>query len=202
MGEKTKQRKRHTDGYRLMNREVYYVSRMVSSQKERDFVRMNYDDIKKVFSIWLCMNMKENSVDYVHLVNEKLLGSHPWEGGLDLLNIVLVGIAKELPGQDRQEYELHRLLGTVLSAELTAHEKLKIIETEYNIAIDDQMREDVSEMCNLGQGVFEVGEARAEARIIERMYKNGFTPEQIAEITEKTVTEIGAIIEEEKAVFV
>lgn len=137
MGEKTKQRKRHTDGYRLMNRAVYYVSRMVSSQKERDFVRMNYDDIKKVFSIWLCMNMKENSVDYVHLVNEKLLGSHPWEGGLDLLNIVLVGIAKELPGQDRQEYELHRLLGTVLSAELTAHEKLKIIETEYNIAIDD-----------------------------------------------------------------
>lgn len=193
-------------GYRLMNRVIYYVSRMVSSQKERDFVRMNYDDIKKVFSIWLCMNVKENSMDYVHLVDEKLLGSHSWEGGLDLLNIVLVGIARELPDRGRPEHELHRLLGVVLSVELSAAEKLRIMENEYNIAIDDRMREDVSEMCNLGQGVFEAGEARGmargEARIIRSMHQNGFTGEQIAEITEKTVEEIEAILGEKELVFV
>ena len=52
-------------GYRLLNRAVYYVCRMISSQKERDFINMNYNDIKKVFSIWICMNMNENSTDYV-----------------------------------------------------------------------------------------------------------------------------------------
>ncbi len=197
-------------GYRLMNRAVYYVSRMISSQKERDFVKMNYDDIKKVFSIWICMNMKESSMDYVHLVSDRVLGSHPWEGGLDLLNIVMVGIAEPLTDQDGKGYELHRLLGALLSVELSAAEKFKIMEEEYNIKIDDRMREDVSEMCNLGQGVFEAGEARGEARGIEKgaaqeksriifkMYESGFSLEQIADITEKTIEEIESIVAEEE----
>ena len=43
--------------YQILNRAIFYVSRLVSSQKERDFVNTNYDDIKQVFSIWICMNM-------------------------------------------------------------------------------------------------------------------------------------------------
>ena len=42
--------------YYILDRAVFYVSRLVSSQKERDFVKTNYSDIKKVFSIWVCMN--------------------------------------------------------------------------------------------------------------------------------------------------
>lgn len=78
--------------YHILNRAVFYVSRLVSSQKERDFVKTNYDDIRRVFSIWICMNMDENSMAYVHLAKEDLLGSYSWKGGLDLLNIVLIGI--------------------------------------------------------------------------------------------------------------
>ena len=37
--------------YHILNRAVFYVSRLVSSQKERDFVKTNYNDIKRVFSI-------------------------------------------------------------------------------------------------------------------------------------------------------
>lgn len=43
--------------YKILNRAIFYVSRLVSSQKERDFVNTNYDDIKQIFSIWICMNM-------------------------------------------------------------------------------------------------------------------------------------------------
>ncbi|MCM1280157.1 MAG: Rpn family recombination-promoting nuclease/putative transposase, partial [Robinsoniella sp.] len=128
--------------YHILNRAVFYVSRLISSQKERDFVKTNYNDIKRVFSIWVCMNMDENSMAYVHLKKDDLLGSYPWKGGLDLLNIVLIGIANELPEHD-DKYELHRLLSALLSMELTASEKLGIIEKEYNIAIDDRIREDV-----------------------------------------------------------
>ncbi len=63
---------------------------------------MDYDEIKEVFSIWICMNMKENSTDYVHLVRD-------------------------------------RLLGALLSVELPAVKKFKIMEEEYNIKIDDRM---------------------------------------------------------------
>ncbi len=100
--------------YDILNRAVFYVSRLVSSQKERDFVKTNYNDIKRVFSIWICMNMKENSMNYLHLTNDALLGSYNWKGKTDLLNIILIGIAKELPAHD-DTYELHRLLGALLS---------------------------------------------------------------------------------------
>ena len=40
-------------GYHILNRAVFYVSRLVSSQKERDFVRTNFNDIRRVFSIWV-----------------------------------------------------------------------------------------------------------------------------------------------------
>ena len=46
--------------YKILNRAIFYVSRLISSQKERDFVNTNYDDIKQVFSIWICMDMYEH----------------------------------------------------------------------------------------------------------------------------------------------
>ncbi|MCM1161174.1 MAG: Rpn family recombination-promoting nuclease/putative transposase [Roseburia sp.] len=176
-------------GYHILNRAVFYVSRLVSSQKERDFVKTNYNDIKRVFSIWVCMNMDENSMDYVHLTDDKLLGSYPWKDGLDLLNIVLIGIANELPEHD-DKYELHRLLSTLLSIELTVDEKLGIMEKEYSIPLDDRIREDVSAMCNLSQGIRD----NTLVDVIMNMYENDFTVEQIAVATKKSVEEVKVII--------
>jgi hypothetical protein len=179
--------------YDILNRAIFYVSRLVSSQKERDFVNTKYDDIKRVFSIWICMNMNENTMDYVHLTNDKILGTYNWKGKLDLLNIVLIGLSEELPEHD-EKYELHRLLVALLSMDLSVNEKLNIIETEYHIPIEDSIRKDVSVMCNLSQGILEKGEAKAEVKIILNMHKNGFTVEQIACATDKEEEEVRAII--------
>lgn len=187
--------------YHILNRAIFYVSRLVSSQKNRDFVNSKYNDIKRVFSIWVCMNMDESSMDYVHLTNDKLLGSYSWKGRLDLLNIVLIGIANELPEHDVR-YELHRLLSTLLSAELSVSEKLGIMENEYSIPVDDRIREDVSAMCNLSQGILERGEAKGEAKLILNMYEKGYTLEQIAEVAEKSIEEIKTIIAKWKPVLV
>ncbi len=184
-------------GYHILNRAVFYASRLISSQKERDFVKMNYDDIRRVYSIWVCMGMDESSMAYVHLTKDDLLGSHQWEGGLDLLNIVMIGIADELPEHD-DKYELHRLLSAVFSTELSAPEKLGIMETEYGIPLNDNMREDVITMCNLSQGIREKGraegEARSEIRVILNMHQNNFTLEQIALATGKSIEEVDAVI--------
>ena len=182
--------------YHILNRAVFYVSRLVSSQKERDFVKTNYNDIKRVFSIWVCMNMDENSMDYVHLTDDKLLGSYPWKGGLDLLNIVLIGIANELPEHD-DKYELHRLLSTLLSMELSIDEKLGIMEKEYSIAVDDRIREDVSAMCNLSQGIRD----NTLAEVIMTMHEKGYTSVQIAEIVKKTIEEVEAVIKKREPVL-
>ena len=112
-------------GYEILNRAIFYVSRLISSQKERDFENSSYDDIKRVYSIWVCMNMEESSMSHVHLTKEDLIGSYQWKGNLDLLNIIMLGLAKNLPEHD-ETYELHRLLGALLSQELTIDEKLNI----------------------------------------------------------------------------
>ena len=186
--------------YHILNRAVFYVSHLVSSQKERDFVKTNYNDIKRVFSIWVCMNMDENSMDYVHLTDDKLLGSYPWKGGLDLLNIVLIGIANELPEHD-DKYELHRLLSTLLSAELTVDEKLGIIKTEYSIPVDEKLRKDMSAMCNLSQGIRENATDNAITGVIMNMHRDGYSSEQIARIVEKTIEEVEAVIKKREPVL-
>jgi predicted transposase YdaD len=57
----------------------------------------------------------------------------------------------------------------------------------------------VGEMCNLSQGIKEqgiaIGQARGESLIIRKMYKNGFTIQQIAQATEKDIEEIERIVE-------
>lgn len=196
--------------YEILNRAVFYVSRLISSQKEKDFENSSYDDIKCVYSIWICMNMEENTMSHIHLTKEDMIGSYEWKGNLDLLNIIMIGLAKELPEHD-ETYELHRLLGALLSRELTVDEKLDIIGNEYDIPLEENFRKDMSTMCNLSQGVKEEGiaigrregleegrregYAEGEAGLIMTMYKNGLLPEQIASATDKTVEEIKTIIQ-------
>lgn len=112
--------------YGILNRAVFYVSRLISSQKERDFENIRYDDIKQVYSIWICMNMDDNSMSHIHLVKDDLIGLYEWNGRLDLINIIMIGLAKEIP-EHSEVYEMHRLLGALLSQKLTADEKLSIM---------------------------------------------------------------------------
>ena len=191
--------------YKILNRAIFYVSRLISSQKERDFVNTNYDDIKQVFSIWICMNMDDNSLSHIHLTKDEMLKPCNWKGNLDLLNIVLIGITNEIPEHD-EKYEMHRLIGTLLSGELKEQEKLDIIEHEYNIPISQEFREDVRIMCNLSTGIEERATERATKKATEKtsekfilnMYKKGYTLDQIADVAETGVDEVKAIIKKKE----
>ena len=191
--------------YKILNRAIFYVSRLISSQKERDFVNTNYDDIKQVFSIWICMNMDDNSLSHTHLTKDEMLKPCNWKGNLDLLNIVLIGITNEIPEHD-EKYEMHRLIGALLSSELKEQEKLDIIEHEYNIPISQEFREDVSIMCNLSTGIEERATERATKKATEKtsekfilnMYKKGYTLDQIADVAETGVDEVEAIIKKKE----
>ena len=183
--------------YKILNRAIFYVSRLISSQKERDFVNTNYDDIKQVFSIWICMNMDDNSLSHIHLTKDEMLKPCNWKGNLDLLNIVLIGITNEIPEHD-EKYEMHRLIGALLSSELKEQEKLDIIEHEYNIPISQEFREDVRIMCNLSTGIEERATEKTSEKFILNMYKKGYTLDQIADVAETGVDEVEAIIKKKE----
>ena len=183
--------------YKILNRAIFYVSRLISSQKERDFVNTNYDDIKQVFSIWICMNIDDNSLSHIHLTKDEMLKPCNWKGNLDLLNIVLIGITNEIPEHD-EKYEMHRLIGALLSSELKEQEKLDIIEHEYNIPISQEFREDVRIMCNLSTGIEERATEKTSEKFILNMYKKGYTLDQIADVAETGVDEVEAIIKKKE----
>lgn len=190
--------KAEPSSYDILNRAIFYVSRMISSQKGRDFVKSNYNDIKRVYSIWICMNVDEHSMSHIHLTKDDIIGSHNWKGDIDLLNIVLLGLAEDLP-KKAEKYELHRLLGALFTSKLKVDEKLDIIGNEFQIPLENDIRKDVSEMCNLSQGIedraYERGTANGLAKAVLRMYKKGYSIEQISDTLDMDIKEVQDIIE-------
>ena len=164
---------------------------MISSQKGREFVNSKYNHIKRVYSIWVCMNMSQNCMNYIHFTQESVVGTYQWKGDIDLANIVLIGLAEDLPEKE-ERYELHRLLGALLSAKLNVDEKFDIIGNEFDIPLESDIRKDVNDMCNLSQGIVD----DTEMKIVINMYKNNFTLEQISLATKKSIAEIERIINE------
>ena len=70
------------------------------------------------FCINFCFNINGHFINnnaygffviFMHLTKEDLIGSYQWKGNLDLLNIIMLGLAKNLPEHD-ETYELHRQL--------------------------------------------------------------------------------------------
>ena len=204
--------KAEPSAYDIINRAVFYISRMISSQKGREFIKSNYNDIKRVYSIWVCMNMSQNCMNYIHFTQESVVGTYQWKGDIDLANIVLIGLAEDLPEKE-EKYELHRLLGALLSAKLDVNTKLNIIGNEFDIPLESDIRKDVNDMCNLSQGIKEqayaegtenglvkgvaIGKREGIAETIIKMYRKGYEPVQISDLLDMELDEIQEIIENE-----
>ena len=188
--------KAEPSAYDIINRAVFYISRMISSQKGREFVNSNYNDIKRVYSIWVCMNMSQNCMNYIHFTQESVVGTYQWKGDIDLANIVLIGLAEDLPEKE-ERYELHRLLGALLSAKLNVDEKFDIIGNEFDIPLESDIRKDVNDMCNLSQGIKEQAHAEGLAEAVIKLSKKGYNAAQISDLLDMEVEKVQKIIENE-----
>ena len=139
-------------------------------------------------------------MSYIHLMKEDIVNEYDWEGNIDLLNIVLLGVTNEVSKRE-ERYELHRLISTLLSNEIEAEEKLNMIELEYQISVSEELREEVNLMCNLSEGIEERAAEKTlretNKKVITNMHRKGYTLEQIAEIVEIKPEEVEKIIEEE-----
>ena len=147
-----------------------------------------------------CMNMDCNSLSHIHLTKDEMLSPYDSKGNMDLLNIVLIGITNDIPDHE-EKYEMHRLIGALLSSELKEQEKLDIIEHEYNIPISSEFREDVRIMCNLSTGIEERATEKTSEKFIMNMYKKGYTLDQIADVAETSVEVVEAIVKKKEPVM-
>lgn len=152
-------------GYPLIKRGIYYCSRMISAQYGTEFVAAQYGNIRKVASIWVCMNppkSRENTITSYSLTEKNLIGTvrEPVEN-YDLITAVMICLGKT--GGDSGS-DVLKLLDVLLSAEASAEEKQRILQDDFDIPMTQSLGRTVDVMCNLSKGIWEKGmEAGMEA---------------------------------------
>ena len=145
-------------GYPIIKRGIYYCSRMISSQYGVEFTDAHYEKIKKVYSIWICMNppkYRKNSINRYSIQEEHLIGeTSEKEENYDLLTVVMICLGDS---HDKNTSGILRLLEVLLSSERDADEKKRILQDDFSIEMTKTLEREVSTMCNLSKGVEEKG---------------------------------------------
>ena len=141
--------------YKLMKRAIYYVARLISSQKEKEFHGDNYNSLKKVYSIWITMdvqNYRANSIQEYHLTENVLHGSfHDDLKNYDLLKIIILNL-----GTKKTSHKLLDLLHLIFMDLKLADEKEKILLDEYDITLTRDMRKELTDMGGLMEPLLKV----------------------------------------------
>ena len=137
-----------------------------------EFTAAQYDKIKKVYSIWVCMNPPEsrkNSITRYAIQEDNLVGgAQEPVRNYDLLSVVMICLGRS--DHDR-EADVLKLLDVLLSEETAQSEKRRILQEEFDIPMTEHLEQEVSVMCNLSQGIRQKGrvEGRMEGRFEERL---------------------------------
>lgn len=145
-------------GYPLIKRGIYYCSRMISAQYGTEFSASHYEDIKKVYSIWICMNppkYRKNSINRYSITEEQLIGScSERTENYDLLTAIMICLGDS---DDENVSGILKLLEVLLSSNREVNEKKKILQNDFSIEMTKTLEREVSIMCNLSKGVEEKG---------------------------------------------
>jgi hypothetical protein len=180
--------------YDVEMRGIFYAVREVSSQLEREFSNQQYNNIKKVYSIWICMNEPENTLEKISLTKQDLIGQSRWKEMYELINVVIVRLKKTLDSDPA--HELHRLLGTLFLPEIEFQEKSEILEEEFHIQMEDDRKEMLGRMCNLSQGIKENAMQQGLQQGVQQARIDAIEKMLCADIPEKTIRSMGYTAEE------
>lgn len=180
---------RETKGqqYSVVTRGIYYCGRLISAQKNVEFTGMHYEDIKKVYSIWICQNVpedkelsiisyeiRENILKELHVVKPEPRQNY------DLMTILILGLGDP---EKKAGNDALGMLSTALADGLDVDRKKRVLSERYGISMTESVERTVANMCNLSTGI----EERAKARGIKQGNEQG--------IEQKTIESIGNMID-------
>ena len=159
-------------GYYIDNRIIFYLGRMVSSQKGVEFQNSNYDDLKAVRSIWICMDSAddEDSINRIRFTQENVYGKQIELDNIDKVQGVIIRLRKN-ENVKTSKNVLIAMLEELLKKD-DAENKKKRLEEDYGIAMNVETERKVNSMCNLSEVVLEQGMERGMAQGIELVAEN------------------------------
>ena len=161
-------------GYPLIKRALYYCSRLMARQKhpKDGFQHSDYDRIKKVCSIWICIghNNQKNDVINTYKIQETCETKiwHAAKEDYDLLTAVMVypkkeGVrkAQDIPNAVEQEDEnkqrLLELLKILFIKNLAVEDKKEQLQKTYGILMEKEIDQEVMTMCNFSDFIEQRG---------------------------------------------
>ena len=173
---------KYNPGYPLVKRGVYYASRLISSQFGSEIDKQDYGGLKKVYTIWICMNPPEsvkNTIIGFNLGMKIIAGDEKRasveaafkKSDYDLLSVIFVNLDKDSSGASN----LLEMLSLLFLGEMKALEKCKALETKFGIEMYQEISEEVSNMCDLSAGVWERGLEQGIERGIAQGVERGIT---------------------------
>lgn len=199
--------KKYNPGYPIVTRGIVYAARMISRQIDTELQIPDYEQLKKVYSIWICFNPPGevgNAISRFTLQKEDILNSVP-ANKKDYDKIAIIQICIDSDAPENGDRMIH-LLNTLFSGKNTAKEIETILEDEYNIPKTYDLGKEVSAMCNLSEMIEERGIEKGieKGALAERkkMVMNALrkcTPEQVSEMLD---VPIGQVKEIEKDMLV
>ena len=152
-----------TLGYHIEARMVYYMARLVSSQKNVEFIKSNYDDIKDVYSIWICMDTEadEDSIIELGLQPRVIYGKTSWLPQRNIMNGAVIRIRSRADVEESKN-KLIALLEVLFSNRLK-QDKMNQLE-EYGLEMTTELEGCVNDMCNISDLLVEESEERGVER--------------------------------------
>ena len=122
-------------GYHLENRIIFYLSRMISAQKQIEFYHSDYDNLKYVRSIWICMDNgeEEESIEEIGLEKKTVFGNKKNAASVDLMRAIIINIRSGRTIRDSSN-KLIFMLEKLLS-QIDVEEKKRILANEYGMII-------------------------------------------------------------------
>lgn len=161
-------------GYPLTKRAIYYLSRLISAQYTTEFDHSEYDKLKKVYSVWICMNPpveRRNTITQYSFTKKDMVGmvNEPKEN-YDLMTAVFLCLG----GTGNTNSPILQMLNTLLSEEMPPAEKKQILYDDFDISMTDTLDEGVELMCNYSQYVEDRGIEKGINIGVEQGMAKGF----------------------------
>lgn len=191
-------------GYRIETRAVFYAAREISAQKHTEFEKSDYDSIKKVYSIWLCMNAPEsigNAIsEYSFCKKDVLPGIPDRKEAYDKMVLIIVTLNETIKSTD----QFINFMNMLISMKMSVEDKKKRIEQEFGITVNRELEERMNVMCNYSDLIEERGIARGESEGIKigrilAYAELGMHPDEIAKRMTLEIEEVEKILEENGA---
>ena len=150
--------------YDLVTRGVFYGARMLSAQMDIEFKGDDYDSIKKVYSIWICMNSPkyaQNTITSYKMFQNKIYGNYLGKARFDIIEVIMVCLGKS---EDKNGSQLIDMLNILLSDKLSVEDNKRTLSDKFAISSTVKLDKEMRLMCNLSDLVEERGIERGIER--------------------------------------